>query len=220
MGVVSVIRTADLLEPQASGNAPGGAADHDPSHRTAQLTLAAFMAIDIGLALISPEGEIVMTNPMFDLAFGAIPHEQLLSRFGFDACREGGKVARPAIFPDDRIYWVDITSFPDGWLISAADISERLRQGIVGAELARTDRLTQLANRLVFHERLADLLAQPADVRRDAAVLTIDLDRFKAINDSLGRNIGDALLCLVAKRISSALTPSDVLARIELMSSA
>ncbi|WP_349644219.1 GGDEF domain-containing protein, partial [Rhodopseudomonas sp. WA056] len=198
-----------------SGSAPGGPVGHDPSQRTAQLTLSAFMAIDIGLALISPDGEIALTNPMFDLAFGAIPREQLLLRFGFDPNREGGKASRPIIFPDERIYWIDITAFPGGWLISAADISERLRQGIVGAELVRTDRLTQLPNRLVFRERLGDLLAQPLDIRRDAAVLTVDLDRFKAINDTLGRTIGDALLCLVAKRISSALTPSDVLARLE-----
>ncbi len=215
MGVVSVIRTDDLLEPQVSGSASGGAADHDPSQRTAQLTLAAFMAIDIGLALISPDGEIVMTNPTFDLAFGAIPRDQLLARFGFDPSCDDGKASRPIIFPDERIYWIDITAFTGGWLISAADISERLRQGIAGVELSRIDRLTQLANRLVFHERLADLLTQPAEVRRDAAVLTIDLDRFKAINDTLGRTIGDALLCLVAKRISSALSPSDVLARLE-----
>ncbi|RED31258.1 diguanylate cyclase/phosphodiesterase [Rhodopseudomonas thermotolerans] len=173
------------------------------------------MAIDTGFAVVTADGRIAVSNPVFDLIFGAVPREQLLPRLGFDACRDGGKTSRPVTLADDRIYWMDISPFPEGWLISAVDISERMRQGMFGAELARTDRLTQLANRLVLRERLADLLVQPVEIRCDCAVLTIDLDRFKAINDTLGRSIGDALLCLVAKRISSALSESDVLARLD-----
>ena len=80
---------------------------------------------------------------------------------------------------------------------------------------ARTDDLTQLGNRLMFHERLQDVLADREAAENPAAVLAVDLGRFKALNESLGRNIGDALLCLVAKRIRSALTGSDVVARLE-----
>jgi diguanylate cyclase (GGDEF)-like protein len=83
------------------------------------------------------------------------------------------------------------------------------------AEAARTDHLTQLGNRLLFRERLSALLDKPGSISGQTAILTIDLQRFKAINDSLGRGIGDALLCLVSRRIRSAVQPNDVLARLD-----
>ena len=81
------------------------------------------------------------------------------------------------------------------------------------AEQARTDPLTRLGNRLMFRERLTELLAK-FDPRTDvAAVLTVNLDRFKAVNDSLGHPVGDALLRVVADRLRSTLGRGDIAAR-------
>jgi diguanylate cyclase (GGDEF)-like protein len=79
---------------------------------------------------------------------------------------------------------------------------------------ARTDTLTKLGNRLLFHEELAKLLAEADFVADTAAVMTIDRSRFKAINESLGRHTGDELLGVVANRIRSALGCGDIAARL------
>ena len=76
---------------------------------------------------------------------------------------------------------------------------------------AHVDPLTGLANRRRLIEQLeAAVYATPA---RRSAVLMIDLDRFKEINDSFGHGVGDELLCLVATRLQDALAPGDLLAR-------
>ncbi len=72
-----------------------------------------------------------------------------------------------------------------------------------------TDPLTGLANRLCFEERLADLIERyTRDRQRPFAVLFIDLDHFKLINDSLGHQAGDELLKEVGKRLSAAIRPA------------
>jgi diguanylate cyclase (GGDEF)-like protein/PAS domain S-box-containing protein len=78
---------------------------------------------------------------------------------------------------------------------------------------ASHDPLTRLANRTLFHERLA--AAVRARRRNDElAILLIDLDDFKGVNDSLGHHAGDALLVTVAERLRSCVRPSDTVARL------
>ncbi len=80
-------------------------------------------------------------------------------------------------------------------------------------ELATHDTLTGLPNRALLHERVQRMLdACPADGR--VAVLFLDLDRFKEVNDAFGHDLGDALLCAVAARLRAALRPHDVIARL------
>jgi diguanylate cyclase (GGDEF)-like protein len=79
------------------------------------------------------------------------------------------------------------------------------------ADEAHHDPLTGLANRRRFIEDLE--AAVYADDQRPCAVLMIDLDRFKEINDSFGHTVGDDLLCLVGPRLQQALQPGDLLAR-------
>jgi diguanylate cyclase (GGDEF)-like protein len=79
---------------------------------------------------------------------------------------------------------------------------------------AHTDTVTKLGNRLMFHEQLTALLAKPDRQADTAAIMVIDLERFKAINESLGRNIGDGLLKLVAERIRPALKRDEIVARL------
>ncbi|WP_346016960.1 EAL domain-containing protein [Methylobacterium sp. GC_Met_2] len=80
--------------------------------------------------------------------------------------------------------------------------------------LALHDALTGLPNRALFHDRLDQAIAQTARTRSPTAVLVCDLDRFKAINDSLGHPAGDALLREVSVRMRSVLRPYDTVARV------
>jgi diguanylate cyclase (GGDEF)-like protein len=76
------------------------------------------------------------------------------------------------------------------------------------------DHLTQIANRRSFEEKLNERFVPDLEESVSTTVLLLDLDRFKAVNDSLGHAVGDALLRLVAKRMGSLLGPEDLLARL------
>lgn len=79
---------------------------------------------------------------------------------------------------------------------------------------ASHDSLTGLPNRAHFQERLARALNDPTRAQRIVAVLFIDLDRFKIVNDSLGHEAGDTLLVTAASRLRAALRPTDLAARL------
>jgi len=79
---------------------------------------------------------------------------------------------------------------------------------------ATHDMLTGLPNRVLLHERITQLVSHARQTVQGIAVLFIDLDRFKSINDSFGHSVGDALLTAVASRLRSAVRDSDVVARL------
>lgn len=93
------------------------------------------------------------------------------------------------------------------------DITERLSDQKRIERLAHYDSLTDLPNRTLFASRVDLALEMCARQQRPLALLFMDLDRFKAINDSLGHRIGDALLRAVAQRLSTLLRSEDTLAR-------
>jgi diguanylate cyclase (GGDEF)-like protein len=78
---------------------------------------------------------------------------------------------------------------------------------------AHYDALTQLPNRLLFHDRLHQALSHGRRHRTKVAILWLDLDGFKRVNDTLGHRAGDALLRLVAERLQSCMRETDTLAR-------
>ena len=80
--------------------------------------------------------------------------------------------------------------------------------------LAHHDALTQLPNRALFHDRFAASLLRARRNQNAVAVLFIDLDRFKNINDSLGHSMGDELLLEVSRRVQSCVRDTDVVARL------
>src|ERR1700694_1425909 len=98
-------------------------------------------------------------------------------------------------------------------LCISRDISDRKRMEERLHDLARTDHLTTLPNRFLLDERFANGLAQARREGSLLAMLMIDIDRFKNINDTLGHTTGDALLKLGGANLKSCIREFHALAR-------
>lgn len=107
----------------------------------------------------------------------------------------------------------DEQGIPSHIIALFVDITERMEQEEKIRHLAHHDALTGLPNRLLFDERLRMSLEQAARHNQRVALLYIDLDRFKNINDSLGHHVGDGLLQSVAQRLSEAIRGGDTVCR-------
>jgi PAS domain S-box-containing protein len=94
------------------------------------------------------------------------------------------------------------------------DITEQNESQKTIERLAYYDALTNLPNRTLFKDRLQESIALARREAHSVAILFIDLDRFKLINDSLGHSVGDQLLAEVALRLNSQLREVDTLARV------
>ena len=101
-----------------------------------------------------------------------------------------------------------------GYRGTATDISSETAALRQVQFLARHDPLTRLPNRAAFHEHLSDIVQRLDDRAEQAAVLCIDLDRFKEINDSLGHAAGDQVLIGCAKRLIECVRDCDLVARL------
>jgi diguanylate cyclase (GGDEF)-like protein/PAS domain S-box-containing protein len=107
--------------------------------------------------------------------------------------------------PDGSVLWLDGAIF---------DVTERKLLQEQLAKQAFYDSLTGLANRALFHDRADHALARALRNGAQIAVLLLDLDRFKVINDSLGHHAGDEVLVTVAKRLLTSSRASDTVARL------
>jgi diguanylate cyclase (GGDEF)-like protein len=101
-----------------------------------------------------------------------------------------------------------------GFITTCMDITERYRSEAKIARMAKHDALTDLPNRVLFRERLSQALTGAREGERRCAVLMLDLDRFKEINDTLGHPVGDELLKVVARRLRNCVREGDMLARL------
>jgi diguanylate cyclase (GGDEF)-like protein/PAS domain S-box-containing protein len=101
-----------------------------------------------------------------------------------------------------------------GVVVTARDVTERRKLEAELEHQAFHDSLTGLANRALFSNRVSHAIERGVRRRNLFAVLLIDLDDFKTVNDSLGHAAGDELLVLVARRLESCLRPEDTCARL------
>ena len=190
-----------------------------------------FMSVPIPLLVTQQDGTVVRFNDAAARTFGADGdisgvhvwgegsealaslRDQIATRDTIDnhECRIIGK--------DSVIHDVLLASRPilirgeECILSSIVDITARKEAERHLAHLAMTDALTGLANRSHFMATLAQAAAATARSGGQMAVVLIDVDEFKRINDSAGHDAGDALLCAVAERLRSAVRPGDLVAR-------
>ncbi len=116
--------------------------------------------------------------------------------------------------PDGRsIQIVNQPLAEGGWLTTLEDITERRRAELRVMHLAHYDALTDLPNRVLFRELLEDAIRK-IHPGQQLAVLYLDVDEFKAVNDSLGHRIGDELLKSLAVSLSGCVRAPDFVARL------
>jgi diguanylate cyclase (GGDEF)-like protein len=117
--------------------------------------------------------------------------------------------------PNGTVLEIRGAPLPGGGFVSIyTDVTQRKRAEDHIRHMAHHDPLTALPNRLALEARLEQSIAEAARNGRSVAVLFIDLDRFKTINDTLGHHVGDRLLIEVARRLRQTVRSSDTVARI------
>jgi diguanylate cyclase (GGDEF)-like protein len=114
---------------------------------------------------------------------------------------------------DGRILMITHQPTSDGWLATYDNITEQRKAEARIVYLAHHDALTDLPNRVMFREKLEEALAY-ARRGQGLALLCLDLDQFKAVNDTLGHQVGDGLLQAVAERLSRETRETDLVARL------
>lgn len=162
------------------------------------------MSMNRAVAIVGPDGKMLQPNLAFEKLFG---DNEIIDRINRDAGANNGKTDCQINLSDGRAFWVETIPMDGGWLVSAYDMTERSAK-------AHIDTVTKLGNRLLLLEQLTDLLTNPDRAAEGAAVLVFDLSCFKAIKESLGRDIGSQLLGQVADRIRSAIGSGDIAARL------
>ncbi len=204
----------------------------------------AFDNAPIGMSMISlaheDQGQYLRTNAAFQQMLGR-SHEELrgvplvdltheddrvrdAERFHQLVCGETSSLAfeKRYLHADGHVVHAWITSMvvhgADGerlYLVThAIDISDRLREQAELERLALTDTLTGLANRTLLNDRLDQGLARLHRTGGAMAMLLLDVDRFKTVNDSLGHQVGDELLVQVASRIEAVSRADTTVARL------
>jgi len=121
--------------------------------------------------------------------------------------------ADPDVERNRSLSWTFQPMADGGAVVLLEDITERRDAEERISHLARYDELTTLPNRVNFRDEIERLLAIQQGVGQLSALLFVDLDQFKQVNDTLGHPCGDQLLCAVANRLREMLRPEDFVAR-------
>ncbi|HLS19908.1 MAG TPA: EAL domain-containing protein, partial [Paracoccaceae bacterium] len=199
---------------------------------------AALRNMTHGLCMFDARGELIVWNDRFREMFGfaheAKPSMALLDDILAEAgtlpawrSSEGASLPKPAApvrarnssfiheCPDGRFFAVQHVTLSDGgWLGTFEDITDRRRAEEQIVRMAHHDSLTGLANRTLFHDRLERALDTVNGSEWSLAVMFVDLDDFKDVNDTLGHQIGDEVLKAAAQRLRSCVREGDVIARL------
>ncbi len=200
----------------------------------------AFEEAGIGMTLVDLSGNIIRANDALQQMLGYEAADALIGLSVVDLTHPDDRrptedyvrdldrneanslrVEKRLLRADGETVWVALTASPvkdeDGRTMFSIgqieDITERKAFSDRLEYEAAHDAMTGLMNRTSFTERVATALEAARAERRLAAVLFIDLDHFKIINDSLGHAAGDDLLATVAQRLRHTLRPGDLLAR-------
>jgi diguanylate cyclase (GGDEF)-like protein/PAS domain S-box-containing protein len=211
----------------------------DKTRRSEARFRATFDQAAIGMAHVGLDGKFLKVNDALCKLAGCLP-EDLLGRRVADLRRsKDGAVdedtkAAPidlgSVTPVEREYlrqdgttlWATISPAlvrdpegrPDYFVAMVQDTTERKVAQDKVLHQAQFDLLTDLPNRALFADRLAQALNQARRQKWHAAVLFIDLDRFKSVNDTLGHAAGDVLLHEIGRRLAGLLRKGDTVARI------
>ena len=198
---------------------------------------AAFEAAPLGMARVSPEGRLVAANPALCALLGepgrAVVGRRLsafvypddlagLSRAVGGEGRGPGRAEVRLVCSGGRLAWCELATSavrsvpgrPGYLLVSVVDITRHKRSQAALRDLATRDPLSGLANRRWFEVQLAQHLRLCADEGPRGALLVMDLDNFKMVNDSLGHQAGDRLVIEVAVTLRRHLRDQDVVARL------
>jgi diguanylate cyclase (GGDEF)-like protein/PAS domain S-box-containing protein len=200
---------------------------------------SAFAHAAIGMALVTREGRWLQVNRALCDFLGYAEAELLatdLEAVGHPEDRETERIQTERLFAGEipsyelekrflhaqgHAVWAlvsgsavrDSEDGPLNLILQLQDITERKRGEARIHQLAHYDPLTELPNRALFRDRLEQAIARARRNQQQIGLLFLDLDRFKAINDSLGHDFGDQLLAAAARRLTSSLRGSDTIAR-------
>ncbi|MBS1191730.1 MAG: hypothetical protein H6R10_3522 [Rhodocyclaceae bacterium] len=163
-------------------------------------------------------------RPLIGQPCHAVLHPRDLAQADCPVCqaiRQGTPAQGLELSHSDQGRWEEITLTPffwssrvEGMVHVARDVTERRRGEERLSQLAHHDPLTGRPNRLLFHARVTHALDRARRENTRIAVLFIDLDRFKQVNDTLGHGIGDRLLVETAARLESCVRQEDTVARL------
>ncbi|WP_225446106.1 EAL domain-containing protein [Paenibacillus rhizovicinus] len=187
-----------------------------------------------GIVLTSREGEIITFNQYAELFTGRTKEEMLgtevrflpsMGEYIYEVIQNGTtfediQMSFEHNETEDRLVCL-FDAFPlydeKKKLLGAfgqfRSITDRVKAEERYNYLANHDDLTKLPNRRFFKEKVTSLIHQMQECNRQVAVVCLDLDRFKIINDTLGHSSGDTLLVMVASRLQEILAPDELIAR-------
>lgn len=216
-------------------------AKHDLEVKTQRLD-AVYQSMVDGIIIIDPSGSIQSVNPAAEQLFGFREHElrgrnvkalmpqryaREHDRYISDYLETGqGKIIGigprevQALHKDGTVIPIDLAvseARVDGnrvFIGVVRDITERQQARENLLRMANYDQLTGLPNRTLFRERLKHAMMQADRTDRLVAVLYLDIDRFKLVNDSLGHEAGDLMLREIAARLRQIVRESDTVARL------
>ena len=159
------------------------------------------------------EGDAGERAALAEAGLGAVVASALRGRDGTTTVLRAG-VAAPRSLSVQQVECLELLAGQASVALSNSNLVAQLRDARERLEhQAYHDTLTQLPNRALFHQRLGDALAARPRKSQQTAVLFLDLDRFKEVNDSLGHEMGDELLVVVAKRLRASLRGGTLVAR-------